>query len=74
MTKTSWDSWKLSPQLPKRKTTVSGSLSGLNCVLLMKENGFALKKARRRQYPAETITDVDYADDLVILVHTPAQA
>ena len=30
---------------------------------LMKENGFTLKIARSRWYPAETITDTDYAND-----------
>ena len=28
----------------------------------------------RRWYPAETITDADYADDLVLLANTPVQA
>ena len=32
------------------------------------------KKARSRLYPAETIIDVDYADDLALLTNTPAQA
>ena len=32
------------------------------------------KKAKSRRYPAETITDSDYADDLVLLTNTPAQA
>ena len=41
---------------------------------LIKENGFILKKARSRQYPAETTTDADYADDIVLLANTPAQA
>ena len=40
----------------------------------MKENGFTLKKARSRQYPAETITNAIYADDIALLVNTPAQA
>ena len=40
----------------------------------MKENGFTLKKARGRQYPAETITDAYYADDIVLLANTPTQA
>ena len=30
--------------------------------------------ARNRQYLAETITDADYTDDLVLLINTPAQA
>ena len=32
------------------------------------------KKARSRQYPTEAIKDTDYADDLVLLANTPAQA
>ena len=38
------------------------------------ENGFTLKKFRSRPYPAETMTDADYADDLVLLTNTSAQA
>ena len=34
----------------------------------MKENGFS------RRYPAQTITDADYADNIALLVNTPAQA
>ena len=41
---------------------------------LIKENGFTIKKARDRQYPAEIITDADYANDIVLLSNTPAQA
>ena len=41
---------------------------------LMKENGFKLTKERSRRYPAQTITDVDYAHDIAILPNTPAQA
>ena len=40
----------------------------------MKENGFKLSKERSRRYPAQTITDVDYADDIVLLANAPAQA
>ena len=40
----------------------------------MKENGLTLKQARSRRYPAETITDSDYADDLALLTNTLAQA
>ena len=40
---------------------------------LIKENGLILKKSRSRWYPAETITDEGYADDLVLLENTPAQ-
>ena len=39
----------------------------------MKENCFTLAK-ERRTYPAQTITDADNADDIVILANTPAQA
>ena len=38
------------------------------------EQRFTLKKPRSRIYPAETITDADYADDLALLANTPAQA
>ena len=41
---------------------------------LMKDNGFTLKKARSRQYPAQTIKDADYAHDIALLANTPAQA
>ena len=40
---------------------------------LIKENGLMLKRARRRQYPAKTITDADNADDLALLANTPIQ-
>ena len=39
----------------------------------MKENGFKLTKERSRRYPAQTITDKDYADDIALLANTPAQ-
>ena len=37
------------------------------------ENGFELTKKRSRRYPAKTITDVDYADDIALLANTPKQ-
>ena len=37
-------------------------------------NGFELTKKRSRRYPAKTITDADYADDIAILAITPNQA
>ena len=40
----------------------------------MKENGFTLKKARSRRYPVQTITNVDYAGDIVLLANAPPQA
>ena len=40
----------------------------------MEENGFTLEKARSRRYPAQTITDADYADDVALLANTPTQA
>ena len=40
----------------------------------MKENGIKLTKERSRRYTAQTITDVDYADDIALLANTPAQA
>ena len=40
----------------------------------MKDNGFKLAKERNSIYPAQTITDADYADDITLLANTPAQA
>ena len=40
----------------------------------MKENGFKLTKEKSRRYPAQTIKDTDYADDIELLANTPAQA
>ena len=40
----------------------------------IKENGFELTKKRSRRYPAKTITDADYADDIATLANTPNQA
>ena len=40
----------------------------------IRENGFELTKKRSRRYPAKTITDADYADDIAILGNTPDQA
>ena len=40
----------------------------------MKDNGFKLTMERSRRYPAYTITDTDYADDIGPLTNTPAQA
>ena len=40
---------------------------------LIKENDFKLTKARSRRYPAQTITDADYADDTALLTNTFAQ-
>ena len=40
----------------------------------MKDNGLRLKKERGRRYPAQTNMDVDYANDIVLLANTPAQA
>ena len=40
----------------------------------MKENGFELTKERSRRYPAKTIMDTDYADDIVLMENTPARS
>ena len=40
----------------------------------IRENGFELKKKRSRRYPAKTITDADYIDDIALLVNTPNPA
>ena len=51
----------------------------LDCMLRtsidkIRENGFELTKKRGRRYPAKIITDVDYANDIVLLANTPNQA
>ena len=40
---------------------------------LRKENGFTLAKKRSRRYPAQTITDADYVNDIALLANTPTQ-
>ena len=40
----------------------------------IKENGFKLTKKRSRRYPAKTITDADYANDIALLANASAQA
>ena len=40
----------------------------------IRENGFELTKKRSRRYPAKTITNADYADDIALLANTPNQA
>ena len=40
----------------------------------IKENGFKLTKERSWRYPAKTITDANYADDIALLVNASAQA
>ena len=39
----------------------------------IRENGFELKR-RSKRYPAKTITDANFADDLALLANTPNQA
>ena len=40
----------------------------------IKENDFKLTKERNRRYPAKTITDADYADDIALMTNAPAKA
>ena len=40
----------------------------------IRENGFDLTKKRSKRYPAKTITDADYADDLALLANMPNRA
>ena len=40
----------------------------------MKENGFKLAKEGSKRYPAKTLTEVDYDDDIALLANTPAKA
>ena len=44
------------------------------CLDYVRENSFVLTKKRSRRYPAKTITDADYADDIALLANTPNQA
>ena len=39
----------------------------------IKENGFILKKARSRRYPAETTTDADNADNIMLHANISTQ-
>ena len=39
----------------------------------IRENGFELTKKRNRRYPAKTITEANYADDIAPLANTPNQ-
>ena len=50
------------------------SSSHRKSVYIIAHNGFELTKKRSRRYPAKTITDADYADDIAILANTPDQA
>ena len=40
----------------------------------IKENGFKLTKERSTRYPAKTITDTNYADNIALLANAPTQA
>ena len=40
----------------------------------IKENDFKLTKERSRMYPSKTITDANYADDIVLPANAPVQA
>ena len=40
----------------------------------IKENGFKLTKEKSRRYPAQTVTDANYADDKELRKNAPAQA
>ena len=54
---------------------VNGSCLMSNCLLIKgKENGFKLTKERSRRYPAKSITDADYDDDIALLTNAPIQA
>ena len=39
----------------------------------IKVNSFKLTKERSRRYPAKTITDADYADDIALLANAPSE-
>ena len=46
----------------------------MNNIDKIKENGFKLIKESNRSYPAKTIIDADYVDDIALLANAPAQA
>ena len=46
----------------------------VNLLVVLLHYGFELTKKRSKRYPAKTITDADYADDLALLANTPNQA
>ena len=58
----------------------SYSSADMPCVLvsvfysLSRQGGSHKKKTRNKRYPAKTMTDADYANDLALLANTPAQA
>ena len=41
---------------------------------VMKDNGFKLAKKRSKIFPAQTITDADYADNILLLANITTQA
>ena len=43
------------------------------CINIMKDNGFKLGKKRSRRYTEQSITGMDYADDITLLANTTAQ-
>ena len=49
-------------------------VSSIAAIDKIKENGFKLTKKRNRRYPAKTITDADFADDIALLANAPSQA
>ena len=74
--------WQTINEVSRRKNTAKAKLKAANQQRIklwkqhfeIKENGFELTKKRSRRYPATTITDADYADDIAILANTPNQA
>ena len=40
----------------------------------IKQNSFKLAKEKSRRYPAQTITDADYADDIALLANASTKA
>ena len=58
---------------PNKHLKYSSIIFFITSIDLIKENGLTLRNTRSRRYPAENITDADYADDLVLLANTPAQ-
>ena len=56
------------------KTLILNRIISIRFFDKIRENSFEWKKKRSRRYPAKTITDADYADDIALLANVPNQA
>ena len=68
------DSFDIAAGVLQGDTKDHTRFSSQRLLIKMKDNGFKLAKERSRRYPAQTITDADYGDDIALLAYTHAQA